>query len=285
MQKSRKAFLSLNASHITAAFIRIFMWMSLPSLETKIQELKDYIDTFWIDVGRQRGQCLWFNTSPVSSERQVNTLVPRSQWTPVISIHTYSHNLSIFSQMLIIWSLSLSPFYLKHGIFSSNISSYLWRHLPFTHDFLLMYFPVTQFTLTFTERYTPEFIHNKLWLFPPPPPSPHALHFSSPPPSFPDTPKSLNRWGIFLLWVYSSAGRASEAPNSCSIIIQAAGARQSILLLLLSSTRAARRLARPPCNQKVTGLIPATANVSISNRELCWSDLDRDIARSPSDYF
>lgn len=83
-----------------------------------------------------------------------------------------------------------------------------------------------------------------------------------------DTPHSLSRWVIFLLWVYSVASRASKAPNSCSIIIQAAGGRQSILLLLFSSTRVAWWLARPSCNQKVTGLIPATAIVSISNHTL-----------------
>lgn len=71
-----------------------------------------------------------------------------------------------------------------------------------------------------------------------------------------DTRNSLSRWVIFLLWVLSVASRTSKAPNRCSIIIQAAGGRQSILLLLLSSTQAAWWFARPPCNQKVTGLIP-----------------------------
>lgn len=105
------------------------------------------------------------------------------------------------------------------------------------------------------------------------------LHTSS------DTPDSLSRWVIFLLWVYSVATRASKAPNSCSIIIQAAGGRQSILLLLLSSTRVAWWSVGRPCNQKVTGLIPTTVQVSVRHCVLCWSVLDSDIARSSTDSY
>lgn len=82
---------------------------------------------------------------------------------------------------------------------------------------------------------------------------------------------------ISFLWTF-------RASHSWSIIIHAAGHRQSILILLLSSARGMRWFVGPPCYQKVIGLIPATANVSISSRAPLRSVLESEAAYSSGDF-
>lgn len=99
----------------------------------------------WINQGSERGQCLWFNTCLLCAQSSgLDTWVPCSEWTPVISsitpslslplscAHTYAHThlIYLYSPSQKAHNLHFSDalhfaLYLKHAISSSNINSHL----------------------------------------------------------------------------------------------------------------------------------------------------------------